>query len=156
VVCVTDGGANRHAARRPVVGAIRVARFHTNLTQRYRDEMTAENATINGEPGVIAWLNDEIDFVAAFEVDEGLAPHGPHHPQPGQAPVDHLAAPAAVTAPVATRRPRGLVRLWLRPPSPLPPAPRPFRPRANCSCTSTESHTSGSPMSAGTAARSDK
>ncbi|MDQ2727334.1 MAG: RNA polymerase sigma factor SigJ [Actinomycetota bacterium] len=72
VVCVTDGGANRRAARRPVVGSTRVARFLTNLTQRYRDEMTAENATINDEPGVIGWLNGEIDFVGAFEVEDGL------------------------------------------------------------------------------------
>ncbi len=72
VVCITDGGANRYAARRPVVGADRVARFLTNLAKRYRHRMTAEDATINAEPGVIAWVNDEIDFVAAFEVEAGL------------------------------------------------------------------------------------
>ncbi|HMC39914.1 MAG TPA: hypothetical protein VKI19_09655, partial [Acidimicrobiales bacterium] len=72
VVCVTDGGANRYAARRPVVGPARVARFLTNLTHKYIDEMTAENATVNGEPGIIARLKGEIDFVAAFEVDAGL------------------------------------------------------------------------------------
>lgn len=72
VVCVTDGGANRYAARRPVVGPSRVGRFLTNLAQRHRDELTAENATINGEPGVIARLHGEIDWVAAFEVRDDL------------------------------------------------------------------------------------
>lgn len=72
VVCVTDGGANRYAARRPVVGPNRVARFLTNLAQRYRDDISAENAMINGEPGVIVRLHGEIDFVAAFEVQDDL------------------------------------------------------------------------------------
>ena len=71
-VCLTDGGAHRYAARRPVVGASRVARFLTNLAQRYRGSLTAENATVNGEPGVIAWVDGEIDFVAAFEVEADL------------------------------------------------------------------------------------
>jgi hypothetical protein len=30
-----------------------------------------QTATINGEPGVIGFLRGEIDFVAAFEVDNG-------------------------------------------------------------------------------------
>ena len=69
VVCITDGGAARRAARRPVVGAGRVARFLANLTRRYRENMTVAAATVNGEPGIVARLDGEIDFVAAFEVD---------------------------------------------------------------------------------------
>lgn len=73
VVCIMDGGGKRKAAKRPVVGATRVARFVINLAQRYRKEMaTFENATVNGEPGVMCFLNGEIDFVAAFEVDNGF------------------------------------------------------------------------------------
>jgi hypothetical protein len=34
VVLVSDGGPNRRAARRPVVGAERVARLLINLTER--------------------------------------------------------------------------------------------------------------------------
>jgi len=34
VVLVTDGGPNRHAARRPVLGAYRVHRFLANLARR--------------------------------------------------------------------------------------------------------------------------
>jgi RNA polymerase sigma-70 factor (ECF subfamily) len=71
VVCITDGGGNRRAARRPVVGANRVARFLINVAKRYR-KATFERATINCEPGVICFLDNEIDFVAAFEVDTGL------------------------------------------------------------------------------------
>lgn len=67
-----DGGPNRYAARRPVVGSIRVARFLTDLALRYRDGLATENATVNGEPGVIGFLNGEIDFVAAFEIEDSL------------------------------------------------------------------------------------
>jgi RNA polymerase sigma-70 factor (ECF subfamily) len=69
VVCVTDGGAHRRAARRPVVGAERVARFFTNLAERYRGQLSVTPATVNGEPGIIAYLDGVLDFVAAFEVD---------------------------------------------------------------------------------------
>lgn len=72
VVCVTDGGAKVNAARRPVVGATRVARFLTNLAMKYGDHLSAEHATINGEPGVIGMLDGRVDFAAAFEVEDGL------------------------------------------------------------------------------------
>jgi RNA polymerase sigma-70 factor (ECF subfamily) len=67
-VCITDGGANRTAARRPVVGASRVARFLANLTQRYHDQLTVTAVTVNGEPGIVGRLDGQIDFVAAFEM----------------------------------------------------------------------------------------
>ncbi|HET6965601.1 MAG TPA: RNA polymerase sigma factor SigJ [Acidimicrobiales bacterium] len=69
VVCISDGGKDRRAARRPVVGADRVGRFLANLVKRYQDRMTVDLATVNGEPGVVARLDGVIDFVAAFEVD---------------------------------------------------------------------------------------
>lgn len=70
VVCTTDGGATRAAARQPVIGAERVARFLVNLTQRYHDQLTVTAATVNGEPGIIGRLDGAIDFVAAFEMGE--------------------------------------------------------------------------------------
>ena len=68
VVCVTDGGAQRHAARRPVVCATRVARFLGNLARRYIAETTVEPVSVNGEPGAIVRISGEVDFVAAFEI----------------------------------------------------------------------------------------
>lgn len=69
VVCITDGGAQRHAARRPVLGPHRVARFLGNLAKRYQEETTVEPVTVNGEPGVVVRLSGAVDFVAAFEID---------------------------------------------------------------------------------------
>jgi RNA polymerase sigma-70 factor, ECF subfamily len=71
VVCVTDGGAQRRAARRPVVGPARVARFLGNLAQRYIEDAALEPVTVNGEAGVILRLAGVVDFVAAFEIHEG-------------------------------------------------------------------------------------
>ncbi len=70
VVSISDGGANRRAARHPVVGADRVARFFINLARRtglHRASVVA--ATINGDPGVIVSVDGAVDFVAAFEVE---------------------------------------------------------------------------------------
>ena len=72
VVLVSDGGAERHAARRPVVGPKRVARFLANLTRRglaEGAEVTA--ATVNGDPGVIVRVGGEVDLVVAFGVHDG-------------------------------------------------------------------------------------
>lgn len=68
-VCISDGGPNRRAARRPVVGAERVARFCINVTRKVYGEARVAPASINGDPGVIVYVDDVIDCVLAFEVD---------------------------------------------------------------------------------------
>jgi RNA polymerase sigma-70 factor (ECF subfamily) len=50
-VLVSDGGADRHAARRPVLGADRVARFLVNLTRRLPVERL-QAVLLNGAPAV--------------------------------------------------------------------------------------------------------
>ncbi len=71
VVCVSDGGASRRAARRPVVGADRVVRFLVNLTRRQAGHLTARPATVNGDVGSVVSLDGEIDVVTVFEVEGG-------------------------------------------------------------------------------------
>lgn len=71
VVCTTDAGPDRRAARRPLVGADRVARFFLNTARQRYATARSSPALINGDPGVITYLDDEIDFAAAFEVDNG-------------------------------------------------------------------------------------
>jgi RNA polymerase sigma-70 factor (ECF subfamily) len=66
--CVTDGGSARRAARRPVVGAARVARFLVNLSQRFSGRLDVRAATINGDAGAVISLDGIVDLVAAFEV----------------------------------------------------------------------------------------
>jgi RNA polymerase sigma-70 factor (ECF subfamily) len=73
-VCVTDGGVLRRAARRPVVGAPRVARFLVNTSRKGFDGAAATftAATINGSPGLVVRVDGEVDFAATFELtDDG-------------------------------------------------------------------------------------
>ena len=72
VVLISDGGAARHAARRPVVGAERVARFLLNLARRLSPQHTAEPVMMNGLPGVLIRLDGRPDIVQAVEVRDGL------------------------------------------------------------------------------------
>ncbi len=72
VVCTSDGGSARRAARRPVVGASRVARFLVNLAKRSGDEMAVRPVTVNGDAGVVISIEGVVDIVAAFEVREDV------------------------------------------------------------------------------------
>jgi RNA polymerase sigma-70 factor (ECF subfamily) len=73
VVCVSDGGSKRRAARRPVVGRARVARLLLNLARRHSQGASVVPAVVNGDPGVVVSLDGKVDFVAAFEVEDGQA-----------------------------------------------------------------------------------
>jgi len=57
VVLTSDGGGLVQAARRPVEGADKVARFIIGIIEKARPaEWVAELASVNGEPGMVAWL----------------------------------------------------------------------------------------------------
>jgi RNA polymerase sigma-70 factor (ECF subfamily) len=69
VVLTSDGGANRHAARRPVRGADRVARFLVNLSRRLpSDVLGVTPVWVNGSPGVLVTLHGEPYMVNVIEV----------------------------------------------------------------------------------------
>jgi RNA polymerase sigma-70 factor (ECF subfamily) len=53
VVLVSDGGPDRHAARRPVVGADRVSRFLLNLTARMAHDAELAFAEVNAAPALL-------------------------------------------------------------------------------------------------------
>jgi RNA polymerase sigma-70 factor (ECF subfamily) len=66
VVLLSDGGPDRHAARRPVVGPDRVARFVVNLAKRLVVSTEVRTVPVNGEPGLLFLRDDEPDFVLSF------------------------------------------------------------------------------------------
>ncbi|MGH9213627.1 MAG: RNA polymerase sigma factor SigJ [Acidimicrobiales bacterium] len=70
-VLVSDGGAATHAARRPVEGADKVARFLVNLARRYW-MVRSELVEINGEPGMVSWLDDKVFWAVSAEVRDGV------------------------------------------------------------------------------------
>lgn len=72
VVLLSDGGATRHAARRPVVGPWRVSRFLVNVGKRFAPDVRLEPATVNAAPGFL--VRDPAaaqDAAIAFDVSGG-------------------------------------------------------------------------------------
>ena len=59
VVLVSDGGANRHAGRRPVLGPERVARVLLNLTKRIPTDATLDFQQLNLRAAVVIHMGDE-------------------------------------------------------------------------------------------------
>jgi RNA polymerase sigma-70 factor (ECF subfamily) len=69
VVLLSDGGPDHRAARRPVVGAHRVARFVLNLAKRF-PASDARLTELNGEPALVADA-DGIPLVVTAEQSAG-------------------------------------------------------------------------------------
>ena len=71
VVCVTDGGPHKRAARRPVVGAGLVARFLTHTARRFR-HVVSRPAVVGGSAGAILSAGDTIEQVLAVTSADGV------------------------------------------------------------------------------------
>jgi RNA polymerase sigma-70 factor (ECF subfamily) len=71
VVCITDGGPKHPAARRPVVGSDRVARFLIAIARRYRHVATRP-AVVGGSAGAILSAGDTIQQVMAVTSRDGI------------------------------------------------------------------------------------
>lgn len=69
-VAISDGGAEHHAARRPVV-AERIPRFVANLAARIPADAEIELRTLNGEPGLVVSEHGEVTTAMAFTVVDG-------------------------------------------------------------------------------------
>lgn len=66
----SDGGPHRRAARHPIMGSRRLARFLANLGRRYR-HMTIEPVALNGELGVVIYDAGERAAALAVHVEDG-------------------------------------------------------------------------------------
>ena len=71
VVCTSDGGPHRRAARRPVVTAPRVARLLVNLGRRYRGRMEVTPVSVNGDAGYVVEVDGLVDQVLSCSVADG-------------------------------------------------------------------------------------
>ncbi|MFG2074794.1 RNA polymerase sigma-70 factor, ECF subfamily [Nonomuraea maritima] len=70
VVFVSDGGGVKLAALRPIDGADKVLRYMAGIVVKAGGVVTGEPTTLNGNPGLILRLDDEIDGVLAFRVED--------------------------------------------------------------------------------------
>ena len=67
----SDGGGKVPAARRPVLGAARVANFFVTVRRRVPPGYQAQFASINAEPGVLVFINGKLEQSMTFELDAG-------------------------------------------------------------------------------------
>jgi RNA polymerase sigma-70 factor (ECF subfamily) len=70
-VLVSDGGPHKRAARHPIKGRDRIARFMGNLGRRY-SHATIEPVALNGELGMVIYDGGERLAAMSFEVDGGM------------------------------------------------------------------------------------
>jgi RNA polymerase sigma-70 factor, ECF subfamily len=71
VAWIADGGGKVSAARKPVVGATRVARAIVGLVRRGLPDMRIELATCNSAPAVLVYSQDRVDLVITVDVVDG-------------------------------------------------------------------------------------
>jgi RNA polymerase sigma-70 factor (ECF subfamily) len=69
-LAISDGGAGHHAARRPVV-AERIPRFIVNLTARLPPDAEFVAMPINGEPGIVTYVDGAPTVAVALSVAGG-------------------------------------------------------------------------------------
>ena len=72
VVCLTDGGPGRRAARRPVTGSDRVARFLAGVARRYGRHLAARPAVVGGAAGAILSADGATEQVMAVTSRDGV------------------------------------------------------------------------------------
>jgi RNA polymerase sigma-70 factor, ECF subfamily len=74
VVLISDGGGKVSAARRPIVGAGKVARFLAAVGPQGADlpGLRVEMAEVNGAPAVVAWTDDGPYMALQLVLTDGL------------------------------------------------------------------------------------
>jgi RNA polymerase sigma-70 factor, ECF subfamily len=69
-VAITDGGGRKFAARNPIIGADKVARFFIGLASKTAGhDVRIEPAVINGAVGALLFLDGELDLTLSMAVD---------------------------------------------------------------------------------------
>lgn len=66
----SDGGDETLAARAPVDGPLRMARFFTGLLEQFYEDATIDLQELNGEPGVLVSQEGELFAAWTFEMGE--------------------------------------------------------------------------------------
>jgi RNA polymerase sigma-70 factor (ECF subfamily) len=72
VVFISDGGPDRRAARRPVVGSDRVGRLLLGLARRHGRNLAVRPAVVGGSAGAVLSAGDTIEQVVAVTSTDGV------------------------------------------------------------------------------------
>ncbi|HVF99745.1 MAG TPA: RNA polymerase sigma-70 factor [Chloroflexia bacterium] len=71
IVLYSDGGGKAKAATKPVVGASNVARFIFGVLSKAPPGFTADVATVNGQPGIVGYVEGEPYTVLSLDIADG-------------------------------------------------------------------------------------
>jgi RNA polymerase sigma-70 factor (ECF subfamily) len=71
VVLLSDGGGVKQAALRPILGAVKVARFIIGGAAKHPGRITTRPALVNGAPALAVHVDGELDGVMAARVEGG-------------------------------------------------------------------------------------
>ncbi|TDD14367.1 RNA polymerase sigma-70 factor [Nonomuraea diastatica] len=71
VVLVTDGGGVKQSARRPIIGAEKVARFIIGGSGKAEVALTGDPTVINGNPALVLRVDGAFDGVITIRVEDG-------------------------------------------------------------------------------------
>lgn len=72
-ILYSDGGGKVTAARKPIYSAPKIAKFMVGIQKQVPDEAEFDIAfeRVNGEPGMIVWLDDSLYNAWSFHIEEG-------------------------------------------------------------------------------------
>ena len=71
-VCTSDGGGKSHAAKVPLIGAERVAKFLSGLQAKAQVPFEVRTAQVNGRTGFITYVEGRIVNVGTMRIEDGL------------------------------------------------------------------------------------
>lgn len=71
-VCYSDGGGKTYAAKVPLVGAERVAKFLSGLQAKAQVPFEVRTARVNGRTGFLTYVEGRIVNVGTFRIEDGL------------------------------------------------------------------------------------
>ena len=72
IVLYSDGGGKAQAATKPVYGADKVARFIFGVLSKAPEGFTADVAMVNGQPGIVCYVNGEPYTVLSLDTAGGM------------------------------------------------------------------------------------
>ena len=84
-ILYSDGGGVVTAARKPIYGAAKCARFLVGIRRKLGYEPEYRFVRVNGDPGVRIHGPAGVVSVMAFEIADGARRQRPHRQQPGEA-----------------------------------------------------------------------
>lgn len=69
-VFYSDGGGKVTAARKPIQGAVKIAKFMVNIQKGVTQTISVTFRDINGEPGIVLYLDDQLNNVWSFHIED--------------------------------------------------------------------------------------